>query len=106
MMQSIDRRQFLRYAGSAVLSGLTIPKVMYAALRPGSGESLVRAVDLDAGEQSRVRLHDGTTAEVELLSLGVEKDPFRQAVRTASVRVRVNGEAATLNSANYHLPVL
>ncbi len=106
MVRMRDRRQFLKYAGGAVLSGMAFPGIVFSAIPPASDESLVRAVDMNKGEKSRIRLHDGATAEVELLSLHVKKDLFREAVRQASVRVRINGEAATLNSANYHLPTL
>jgi hypothetical protein len=43
-------------------------------------------------------------AEVKLLALDESRDPIRDAVRRAVVRVEVNGETVKLTSATYHLP--
>ncbi len=62
-------------------------------------------VDMDIGETRTVTLHDGKSAEVTLLSVLETRDRFRKAVRSAEVRVRVNGTEITLPSGNYTLPV-
>ena len=66
---------------------------------------LVRVVDLDIGESQEVELADGKSAKVRLIDLEEVRDEIRGAVREARVRVEVNGQAATLVSANYRLPV-
>lgn len=71
-----------------------------ATVRP-----LVRAVDLNLGEAAKVSLADGSTAHVKLLDLQEQRDPLREAVRVARVRVEVNGTPVELVSANYRLPV-
>jgi len=65
---------------------------------------LVRVVDLNVGESQVVELHDGSKATVQLLQIREMRDSLRQAVRRAEVRVEVNGQTATLVSANYNLP--
>jgi len=67
-------------------------------------EPLVRTVDLDVGETHQVTLHDGSEATVTLLELTEKRDSVRNAVRRAQVKVKVNGQRATLISSTYHLP--
>ena len=67
-------------------------------------EPLVRAVDLNVGQEQTVELCDGTKATVKLLDLEEHRDALRNAVRKADVTVEVNGEKAVLTSATYHLP--
>src|SRR5262249_5272513 len=62
-------------------------------------------VDLDRGETELVELADGTSARVKLLDVEEERDGVRSAIRQARVRVEVNGQATTLVSANYRLPI-
>src|SRR3954453_19909060 len=64
----------------------------------------LRVVDLDVGESQQVELWDGTKARVKLLELVEQRDPIRDAVRQAQVRVEINGQAVELTSATYHLP--
>ena len=66
---------------------------------------LVRVVDLNVGESQVVELHDGSKATVQLLQIREMRDSLRQAVRQAEVQVEVNGQTATLVSANYNLPL-
>lgn len=75
-----------------------------AAQPQGEMAPLLRAVDLNVGESVDVTLSDGTIAAVKVLELEEVRDDLRQAVRTATVRVEVNGESTTLVSANYRLP--
>jgi hypothetical protein len=67
--------------------------------------SLLRSVDLDMNETQELVLSDGAKARVKLLSLTETRDPLRQAVREALVRVEVNGQILVLTSATYHLPI-
>jgi murein DD-endopeptidase MepM/ murein hydrolase activator NlpD len=96
----VSRREVL--AGLLLLA--SVPPVLAAppgpTLRP-----LLRAVDLNVGESHRVELADGKQATVKLVDLKETRDGFRDAVRRAEVRVEVNGQALTLVSANYRLPV-
>lgn len=71
----------------------------------GEIQPLVRVVDLDIDEATEVQLHDGSTATVQLLQLEETRDPIRQAVRKAVVKVRVNSVEATLESGMYNLPL-
>ncbi len=66
---------------------------------------LVRVLDLDRGEEAKVELSDGSTAIVKLLQIKETRDPIRNAIRSASVMVEVNGKKTTLHVGNYHLPV-
>lgn len=68
-------------------------------------EPLVRAVDLNQGETAEVTLCNDRTVEVTLLECESTRDPIRNAVRLARVRVRVEGEEVWLDAANYRLPV-
>jgi murein DD-endopeptidase MepM/ murein hydrolase activator NlpD len=67
-------------------------------------QPLVRVVDLDLGESQSIELSDGTTARVKLLALDQDRDPIRDAVRRAVVKVEVHGQPVELTSATYHLP--
>ncbi len=72
---------------------------------PGSVTPLVRVVDLNVGEATRVVLHDGNEAAVRLLDLKETTDEVRQAVRRAEVTVEVNGETVRLEVGMYNLPI-
>jgi hypothetical protein len=67
--------------------------------------AIVRAVDLDLNETQEIELADHTRARVKLLSVDETRDPLRDAVRRARVKVEVNGQSLVLTSATYHLPV-
>ena len=67
-------------------------------------KSLVRVIDLDVGESRSVRLCSGKEVSVKLLDLQERRDPIRQAVREARVKVAVDGQEVELTSATYHLP--
>ena len=75
------------------------------AAEPATIDPLQRTVDLNVHQQCQVELCDGTTATVKLVKLDEIRDDLRQAVRVARVTVEVNGQSATLTSANYNLPV-
>ncbi|HEV3121762.1 MAG TPA: M23 family metallopeptidase, partial [Isosphaeraceae bacterium] len=63
------------------------------------------AVDLDLGETQEVTLSDGSKATVKLLDLQETRDPIRNAVRRAAVKVEVNGKPVELVSGMYNLPI-
>ena len=69
-------------------------------------EPLVRVVDLNAGESTVVTLCDGSQARVKLVHVAETRDDVCFAVRRAEVTVEVNGQAATIVSATYNLPIL
>lgn len=72
---------------------------------PAGNTPIVRSADLDLGETQELELADGVEVRLKLLDLEEVRDPLRNAVREARVRAEVNGEAITLASAMYHLPV-
>ncbi len=83
-----------------LLSCSSTPTMESGTLKP------IRAViDLNIGEEKKIELSDGSLATVKLLDIACVRDEFLSAVRSATVRVRVNGETVTLNSGNYNLPV-
>ncbi len=61
-------------------------------------------VDINQGEHVSVALQDGTVVAVELLGRTEVCDSLREAVRQATVRLRVNGVQNVLECANYSLP--
>jgi len=65
---------------------------------------LVRAVDLALMESTQVELCDGEKVVVKLLEVKETSDPVREAVRSARVKIEVDGRAVWLESANYELP--
>ena len=82
---------------------------LFAAVCAGADQApeikpLVRVVDLNVGESQAVRLCNGKEVSVKLLDLQERRDPIRQAVREARVKIEVNGQTAELTSATYHLP--
>jgi murein DD-endopeptidase MepM/ murein hydrolase activator NlpD len=93
-----------------ILTALFLPMVFPGATACTAGppvptrEPLHRVVDLDLGEARQVELRNGSKAAVKLLALEESRDPIRDAVRRAVVKVEVNGQAVDLISATYHLP--
>jgi hypothetical protein len=77
------------------------PPVPFPVLRT----PLVRSLDLNIGEESRVELSDGTEAVVTLLDVEEIRDPIRQAVRKALVTIEINGDRLQLESGLYNLPM-
>ena len=75
-----------------------------AAAAEGPIEPLVRVIDLNVGESRTVGLCDGQEVSVKLLDLQERRDPIRDAVREARVKVEIDGQPAELVSATYHLP--
>ena len=66
--------------------------------------ALVRVVDLSVGESVQVELCNGEHVQVKLLDLQETRDPIRQAIRSAMVKVQVDGEVIKLESGMYNLP--
>jgi len=65
---------------------------------------LLRTVDLNVGDMAEVELSNQKKAKVKLLDLKETRDAIRSAVRSAEVKVEVDGRPITLASGNYHLP--
>ncbi|MCA9133714.1 MAG: PKD domain-containing protein [Planctomycetales bacterium] len=72
---------------------------------PSAIEPLVRVVDLDVGESSKVTLCDGSQATLKLVSLDEQRDKVRLAVRRAKLVLEVNGQRVELEAAPYRLPI-
>jgi murein DD-endopeptidase MepM/ murein hydrolase activator NlpD len=71
-----------------------------------AGESsLLRALDLNVNETQEITLSDRSNVHVKLVSVNETRDPMREAVRQARVKVELNGQSLVLTSATYHLPV-
>jgi len=62
-------------------------------------------VDLNLGESRQVGLIDGSVVTVKLLEMDYEADRLRSAIRSARVKVSLDGTTLYLNSANYNLPL-
>lgn len=93
---------------SGLLIGVICTALAAARERPvpqGRIDPVLRVVDLNVGEQTEVTLSDGTPVAVKLLELTEIRDPVRDAVRTASVTVEVDGETVRLETGLYNLPV-
>ncbi|MBT6846684.1 MAG: metalloendopeptidase, partial [Planctomycetaceae bacterium] len=73
-------------------------------LAEGKLTPLVRVVDLMVGESVQVELCNGEHVQVKLLDLQETRDPIRQAIRSAMVKVQVDGEIIELESGMYNLP--
>jgi hypothetical protein len=74
-------------------------------LNAAGASSLSRAVDLDVNETQTVTLNDRTRVRVKLVSVDETRDPMRDAVRQAKVKIEVDGHSLVLTSATYHLPI-
>ena len=79
---------------------------LYAAPPKPTREPYVRVVDLNVGESAEVDMCDSGKARVKLLDLQETRDPFRDAVREARVKVEINGKEATLIAGNYNRAML
>lgn len=66
--------------------------------------ALFQVVDLDIDQESTIKISDGKTAIVKLISVDERRDSIRDAVRSATVVVEVNGKSVRLSSGNYELP--
>src|SRR5262249_28387944 len=65
---------------------------------------IFRTLDLDLGQTAHFEFSHGRTVQLRLISIDVTTDPIRGAVRSAKVKVEIDGKPITLNSGNYGLP--
>ena len=66
----------------------------------------VRVVaELDIGESQDVVLSNGETIKLTLLHIDIFRDSLRNAIRSARLKVSVDGKEITISSGNYNLPV-
>ena len=65
---------------------------LHAAEPPPPRTSLLRVLDLNVNESQEIELADRTRARVKLLSLEETRDPLRDAVRQARVKIELNGQ--------------
>lgn len=61
--------------------------------------------ELNIGETQDVRLSNGETVKLALISIDEVRDSIRNAIRAAYVKVTVDGEEKILSFGNYNLPV-
>ena len=66
------------------LSALLVPILSGAVTAAEPAQELFRTVDLDIGEVQQVKLVDGSTANIKLLSVVETRDSLRDAVRRAA----------------------
>src|SRR5262245_28737231 len=83
---------------------LLLPQ-LHAADSSVSRTPAFRVADLDVNEAQQIELVDGMKPRIKLLSVDETRDPMRNAVRQARVKVELNGQSLVLTSATYHLPV-
>lgn len=100
---NISANAAIRVSGIAIACFLAAA-VCAAADPPIETEPLVRVIDLSVGESETVRLSNGKKVDVKLIDLKERRDPIRDAVREARVKVSIDGETVELTSATYHLP--
>lgn len=97
---STQRSPLLIAAASFALASL-----LAAAPAEPTRQPIRRVADLSIGEVQELSLANGAKAKVRLVDVSVQRDRMSEAVRSAQVKVEVNGVPVTLGSANYHLPV-
>src|ERR1041384_4742826 len=102
-MSRLIRSAFLLVA--LVIFGCFSVMDLDAADSPTGRTAIGRAVDLDVNESQEIKLSDGTNVRVKLLSVDEPRDPMRNAVCQARVKVALNGQSLVLTSGTYHLPV-
>ncbi len=61
---------------------------------------------MDIGESKDVKLINGQTVNLKLISVDEVRDDLRNAVRSAAVKVSINGKEVVLGAGNYNLPVV
>jgi len=85
-----------------IRSVLALPLLLLS----GAPEDLVlhQTLDLRVGEAADADLPGGKKVRIRLLDLQETVDEVKGAVRSAQVKIEINGEAATLPSGTYHLP--
>jgi murein DD-endopeptidase MepM/ murein hydrolase activator NlpD len=90
---------------SLILAALAWAPSAVAQLPTPTLPSPFVALDLSIGESQEMTLTNGQKAVVKLVDVKDHRDSLRGAVRKSEVKVEVSGEAVTLGSATYHLPL-
>jgi len=67
-------------------------------------EPLFRTFDIDRGQTQESEI-GVRKVSVKLLDVQEERDSLRSAVRRATIRIEINGTAASVTSGTYHLPI-
>ena len=62
-------------------------------------------LQLNVNESKNITLYDGTNATIKLLDIIYDKDKVRKAVRSAKLKLSVDGEEKWLEAGNYNLPI-
>src|SRR5438046_2282045 len=82
-----------------------VMRPLFAELPPPTLPSPFVVIDLNVDEFHEVKLANGEKVTVKLVDAQDYRDSLRGAVRRSEVKVEVAGEAVTLGSGTYHLPV-
>jgi len=100
------KKIFLKSKEIKFLWGLFLLIILSVSCNDTSELTPVRVVaELNIGESQDIKLSNGDIVKLKLLQVDVVRDSLRNAIRSAYVKVSVDGEEITLNSGNYNLPV-
>ena len=103
-MKIRDQRLMSLWLGIVLLNVWVCPPA-FAQTGTSQWTPLLRVADLDVGETQTLTLCNGAEVTVKLLDLEELRDPVRNAVRRATVKVDVAGQVVSLVSSTYRLPV-
>ena len=93
------------------MKGIWVLPVVAAMVFSACGESrkaeppLRIVTDLKLNQITELTLHDGTRVTLQLLETSAVRHPVNNAVRSARIKLIVNGETVDLESGGYSLPV-
>jgi murein DD-endopeptidase MepM/ murein hydrolase activator NlpD len=62
--------------------------------------------ELNTGESQNVLLSNGESVNLKLIAVQEFRDSLRNAIRSAIIKVSVDGEEIDLNTGNYNLPII
>jgi murein DD-endopeptidase MepM/ murein hydrolase activator NlpD len=80
-------------------------KVSVTSIHGGEFPQRHVSIDLKQGQTRTIPLTDGTSIEVELVSLTEHRDTLRGAMRSADVGLKIGGEEIVVKAEPYGLPV-
>lgn len=87
-----------------LFSGFLLPYQVFCLDSPELNP-LRTVAELNLQESMLIILNNGEAVEVKLLEINEVHDRHRGALRSATVRIAVDGEEVSLGVGNYHLPV-
>ncbi len=101
MVKSYSKRKEIK-----LFAGLFLLILFYVSCNDTSVLTPVRVVaELNIGESQDIELSNGETVILKLLQVDVVRDSLLNAIRSAYVKVSIDGKEITFNACNYNLPV-